>query len=310
LLHKDCKRRMSQMKILVTGSSGLVGSALLPSLKAKGHEVIRLVRSTPKDSATQIYWNPAEGTLSADALEGLDGVVHLAGDNLAEGRWTDEKKRRIRESRIKGTTLLSETLAKLEQKPDVLVSASAIGFYGNRGDELLTEQSASGEDFLSEVCREWELSTQAASQSGVRVVTLRFGVILSGEGGALKKMLFPFKMGVGGKLGDGRQYMSWIAIDDAVSAIEHALTDDSLRGAVNVVAPEAVTNHEFTKAMGRVLSRPTIFPVPAFAARLAFGEMADATLLASQRVEPARLKQSGFVFKYPELEGALRHVLK
>lgn len=298
------------MKILVTGSSGLVGSMLVPDLKAKGHEVIRLVRSTPKDSATEIYWNPVKGTLNADELEGLDGVVHLAGDNLAEGRWTDEKKQSIRESRIKGTTLLSETLAKLEQKPEVLVSASAIGFYGSRGDEILNERSASGEDFLAEVCREWELSTQAAAQSGVRVVHLRFGVILSGAGGALKKMLTPFQMGVGGKLGDGKQYMSWITIDDAVSAIEHALVNDSLRGAVNVVAPEPVTNYEFTKAMGRVLSRPTIFPVPAFAARLAFGEMADATVLASQRVEPARLKETGFVFKYPKLEDALRHLLK
>jgi uncharacterized protein len=298
------------MKILVTGSSGLVGSALVPSLKAKGHEVIRLVRSEPKDSSSEVYWNPEKGILSTDALEGLDGVVHLAGDNLAKGRWTDEKKRRIRESRVKGTTLLSETLAKLERKPEVLVSASAIGFYGNRADEILDERSASGEDFLAEVCRAWELSTQSAAQSGVRVVHLRFGVILSGEGGALKKMLLPFRMGVGGKLGDGKQYMSWIAIDDAVGAIEHALVNDDLRGAVNTVAPEAVTNYEFTKAMGRTLSRPTIFPVPKFAARLAFGEMADATLLTSQRVEPARLKETGFVFKYPKLEDALRHVIE
>ena len=297
------------MKILVTGSTGLVGSVLIPSLKSKGHQVVRLVRSAPKDSETEIYWNPQKGTLSADSVEGFDAVVHLAGDNLAEGRWTDEKKRSIRESRTKGTTLLSETLAKLERKPEVLVSASAVGFYGSRGDELLTEESASGDDFLAEVCRAWELSTQAASQSGVRVVHLRFGVILSGAGGALKKMLLPFRMGVGGKLGDGRQYMSWIAIDDAVGAIEHALTNEALRGPVNTVAPEAVTNYEFTKALGHTLSRPTIFPVPAFAARLAFGEMADATLLASQRVEPARLKESGFVFKYPKLEGALRHVL-
>lgn len=297
------------MKILITGSTGLVGSALIPSLKSKGHQIVCLVRSQVKDSATEVYWNPEKGTLDAGKIEGIEAAVHLAGENLAEGRWTDEKKRRIRESRVKGTSLLSETLAKLNKKPEVLVSASAVGFYGNRGDEVLTEQSASASDFLAEVCREWELATQPAAQTGVRVVNLRFGVILSREGGALKKMLLPFKMGVGGKLGSGRQYMSWIAIDDAVSAIEFALENEHLRGPVNVVAPQPATNYEFTKALGSALSRPTIFPVPAFAARLAFGEMADATLLTSQRVEPVRLKEAGFVFKYPELKGALTHVL-
>ena len=296
------------MKILVTGSTGLVGSALIPALKSSGHQIVRLVRSKPKD-ASEVYWNPEQGTINAVELEGLDAVVHLAGENLAAGRWTDEKKQRIRESRVKGTRLLSETLAQLNEKPAVLVSASAVGFYGNRGDEILTEQSASGSDFLAEVCREWELATQAAAQAGIRVVNLRFGVIFSGEGGALKKMLTPFRLGVGGKLGSGRQYLSWIAIDDVVGAIEHALTNDSLRGAVNAVAPQAVTNREFTKTLGRVLSRPTILPVPAFAARLAFGEMADATLLSSQRVEPERLNEAGYTFKYPTLEAALRHVL-
>jgi len=296
------------MKILVTGSTGLVGSALIPALKSSGHQIVRLVRSKPKD-ASEVYWNPEQGTINAAELEGLDAVVHLAGENLAAGRWTDEKKQRIRESRVKGTRLLSETLAQLTEKPAVLVSASAVGFYGNRGDEILTEQSASGSDFLAEVCREWELATQAAAQAGIRVVNLRFGVIFSGEGGALKKMLTPFRLGVGGKLGSGRQYLSWIAIDDAVGAIEHALTNDSLRGAVNAVAPQAVTNRVFTKTLGRVLSRPTILPVPAFAARLAFGEMADATLLSSQRVEPERLSEAGYTFKYPTLEAALRHVL-
>lgn len=297
------------MKILVTGSTGLVGSMLVSSLKAQGQEVVRLVRSTPQEGGSEIHWNPEKGTLRPKELEGFDGVVHLAGENLAEGRWTEEKKRRIRESRTQGTQLLSETLARLTEKPEVLVSASAVGFYGNRGDEILTEQSAAGEDFLAQVCRDWELATHAAAQSGVRVVNVRFGVIFSGEGGALKKMLLPFRMGVGGKLGDGKQYLSWIAIDDAVGAIEHALVNKSLRGAVNTVAPEPATNYEFTKTLGRVLSRPTIFPVPAFAARLAFGEMADATLLASQRVEPLRLKETGYSFKFPQLEGALRHVL-
>lgn len=297
------------MKILITGASGLVGNALTPLLESKGHEVLRLVRNAPA-SGREVRWNPSAGTIDAAALEGVDAVVHLAGENLAEGRWTDEKKRRIRESRVKGTRLISETLAALARKPEVLVSASAVGFYGSRGDEVLTEQSAAGNDFLAQVCREWEEATAAAQAAGIRVVHLRFGVILSGHGGALKKMLTPFKLGVGGKLGDGRQYMSWVTLDDAASAIEHALSDQTLSGPVNVVAPRPVTNKEFTKAMGSALSRPTFFTVPAFAARLAFGEMADATLLSSQRAEPARLTASGFAFKYPEIEGALRHVLK
>jgi uncharacterized protein (TIGR01777 family) len=297
------------MKILITGSTGLVGLVLIQSLKTKGHQVIRLVRSKPQDNETEVFWDPEKGSLNADELEGIDAAVHLAGENLAEGRWTDEKKRRIRESRVKGTRLLSETLAKLKRKPEALVSASAVGIYGSRGDELLTEQSAAGSDFLSEVCREWELATQPAGEAGVRVVNLRFGVIFSSEGGALKKMLLPYKLGVGGKLGDGRQYMSWLTIDDAVGVIEFALENESLRGPVNTVAPEAVTNYEFTKALGGVLSRPTIFPVPAFAAHLVFGEMADATLLSSQRVEPARLEEAGYVFKYPDIKGALKHVL-
>ncbi|MDT4968943.1 MAG: uncharacterized protein QOJ64_3680 [Acidobacteriota bacterium] len=297
------------MRILVSGSTGLVGSALIRSLESKDHEIVRLVRSTPVKGANESFWNPENGTLAADQLEGLDAVVHLAGESIAEGRWTAEKKARIRESRLKGTRLLSDTLGQLKRKPGVLVSASAVGFYGSRGDEVLDEHSASGSDFLAEVCREWELATQPAALADVRVVNMRLGVILSGDGGALPKMLRPFKMGVGGKLGSGKQYLSWIALDDVVGVIEHAIANDELRGPVNTVAPEPVTNYKFTKSLGHVLSRPTIFPVPAFAARLLFGEMADATLLASQRAVPTRLNESGYSFRYPDLEGALRHAL-
>ncbi|MGB9178578.1 MAG: TIGR01777 family oxidoreductase [Pyrinomonadaceae bacterium] len=296
------------MRILVTGSTGLIGNALIPALEAEGHEVVRLVRAQPK--AGEVRWDPAKGSIDAGALEGLDAVVHLAGENISEGRWTDEKKARIRDSRVEGTRILSEALAGLSSPPKVLVAASAIGFYGNRGEEVLTEQSASGNDFLSEVCREWELATRAAAEKGMRVVNLRFGVILSEKGGALAKMLTPFKLGVGGKVGDGSQYMSWIDLDDVVGVIMFALKHDEMRGPVNVVAPSPVTNQEFTKAMGEALSRPTFFPVPAFAARLAFGEMADALLLSSIRVEPARLKEAGYVFKYPQLEESLQHNLK
>jgi uncharacterized protein (TIGR01777 family) len=296
------------MKILVTGASGLVGSSLVPYMESKGHEVVRLVRS--QAGAGELRWNPEKGIETPAQLEGFDAVVHLAGENVSEGRWTDEKKARIRESRVKGTRTLSEALAGLTRPPKILISASAIGFYGTRGDEVLTEQSASGAGFLSEVCREWELATRPAAAKGIRVVSLRFGVILSAEGGALAKMRTPFKLGVGGKVGSGEQYMSWITLDDVIGVIDFALTNDELHGPVNVVAPQPVTNLEFTKALGHALSRPTILPAPVFALRLAFGEMADALLLSSARVEPLRLKEAGYVFQYPELEGALSHLLK
>ena len=280
------------MRILITGSTGLVGSALVPDLESAGHSVTRLSHSQP--------W---------PALEGFDAVVHLAGENIAAGRWTRARKALIRDSRVMLTQQLAEAVAKLAHPPRVFVSASAVGFYGSRGDELLSEDSGPGNDFLATVCRDWESAAKPASDSGLRVANLRFGVILSASGGALAKMLLPFRLCVGGIIGGGRQCMSWVAMDDAIGAIYHTLTNDSLHGPVNVVAPQPVTNREFTKTLGRVLRRPTILPMPAFAARLAFGEMADALLLASQRVEPVKLVSSGYAFKLPELEGALRHVL-
>lgn len=301
------------MKIILTGSSGLIGSALVPLIIGRGNGLTCLVRTAAHarraDGVREVLWNPARGELDATEIEGHDAVIHLAGDPIAEGRWTEEKKRRIRDSRVQGTTLIAETLARLTRPPRVLVSASAVGYYGDRDDEVLTETSAAGTDFLSAVCREWEGSTGAARAAGIRVVLLRFGVVLSGRGGALTKMLTPFKFGAGGRIGSGRQYMSWVALEDAVGAILHALEREELEGAANVVAPRAVTNEEFTKTLGSVLGRPTVFAVPAFAARLAFGEVADAALLASQRAEPARLAATNYAFKYPELEDALRHAV-
>jgi uncharacterized protein (TIGR01777 family) len=293
------------MKVLISGASGLVGSALDQSLQERGHHVVALVR----DDRDGVHWNPQAGAIDADGLEGFDAVVHLAGESIADGRWNDAKKRHIRDSRIKGTRLLAESLAACDHKPAVLVCASAIGFYGDRGDEPLDESAKPGDGFLPQVCVQWEQATQPAADAGIRVVNLRIGIVLSGEGGALAKMLTPFKMGVGGVLGPGKQYMSWIERDDLVSIIEHTIADDSLIGQVNAVAPQAVTNHTFTKTLGRVLSRPTIFPMPAFAARLAFGEMADALLLASTRVVPVKLQQSGFTYQHANLEPALRHLL-
>lgn len=297
------------MKILVSGSHGLVGSALIASWQKDGHQVSSLVRRPPR-SSDEIEWDAEGGISSLSALEGFDGVVHLAGESIAEGRWDDEKKRRIRDSRIKGTTILSEALAQLQTPPGVFVCASAIGYYGNRGDEMLTETSAPGNDFLAGVCVEWENATRAAKAKGLRVVNARFGIILSTDGGALAKMLTPFRMGVGGRVGSGDQWMSWIALDDVVSGLRFVLDDESVSGPVNFVAPNPVTNSEFTKKLGSALSRPTIFPIPAFAVRLAFGEMADALLLSSARVKPAEFEKRSFKFAYPELAGALKHILR
>ncbi|MEX0701694.1 MAG: TIGR01777 family oxidoreductase [Planctomycetales bacterium] len=296
------------MKVAVTGSSGLVGSALAPYLTAGGHEVVRIVRR-PARGADEMSWDPSEKSLDSTALRGIDAVVHLAGESIAGGRWNAEKKRRIRDSRVDGTRLLAEALAAAEEGPRVFVCASAIGYYGSRGAEILTEASAAGRDFLADVCREWEAAADPARAAGVRVVHLRFGMILDPAGGALAKMLTPFKLGAGGRIGDGRQYWSWIARDDVLDVVLRALTEDDLAGPVNTVSPNPATCGEFTKTLGRVLSRPTIFPMPAFAARLAFGEMADALLLASQRVVPQRLQRSGHRFRHPELEAALRHML-
>jgi uncharacterized protein len=298
------------MKILVSGSHGLVGSSLVPVLSAKGHQVVRLVRGLSASPGSEVAWDPEGGRLDPALLAGIDAVVHLAGEAIAARRWSDEQKARILESRLKGTRLLAEAMAGLSTPPRTLLSASAIGYYGDRGEQILGEESAPGQGFLPEVCQAWEAATEPAARQGIRVVCLRFGIILSPAGGALAKMLPPFKMGAGGILGSGRQYMSWISLDDALGAILQTLEITPLRGPVNVVAPHPVTNAQFTKTLGRVLIRPTIFPMPAFAARLVFGEMADALLLSSTRVEPNRLIASNYTFRHGELEPALRHLLQ
>jgi uncharacterized protein len=294
------------MDVLVSGATGLVGSALIPELEARGHTVRRLTR-TPR-SEGDIRWDPEGGIIEGD-LAGTDAVVHLGGESIAEGRWTEEKKRRILESRQKGTRLLAEEIAGLPEPPSVMVSVSATGYYGDRGNELLTEESESGDLFLSEVCREWESAADPAREAGVRVVHPRFGIVLSTEGGALGTTLPIFKLGGGGKVGSGRQYWSWVAFDDVIGSIFHVLETDDLSGPVNVVTPDAPTNAEYTRVLGKVLNRPTFFTVPAPAARVALGGIADELLLASARVEPARLQETGYTFRHPELEGALRHLL-
>jgi uncharacterized protein (TIGR01777 family) len=298
------------LHVAVTGASGLIGAALVSRLTSEGHRVSRLVRRTAGPG--EISWDPAAGSLDPTALEGLDAVVHLSGENVG-ARWTTERKARIRSSRVSSTRLLSETLAGLQRPPQVMISASAVGIYGNRGDEVLTEESAPGDpdrDFLVSVTQEWEKAAEPARVEGIRVVHPRFGVVLSPAGGALPKMLLPFRLGLGARLGSGRQWMSWISIDDAVQALLQALVDDSLQGPVNATAPQPVTNRDFTRILARVLSRPALFAVPESALRLALGDMAESTILSSIRAVPARLLQAGYRFDHPDLESALRHVLQ
>ncbi len=296
-------------RIAITGASGLIGRALSPFLTTGGHTVYPVVRRAPREG--EIGWDPAAGRLDAAALEGCDAVVHLAGENVGGGRWTAARRRRIRESRQRGTALLAGTIATLQRPPRVLVSAAAIGIYGTRGDEQLSESSALAPPghFLADVCREWEAATEPARRAGVRVALPRFGAVLSPAGGALRKMLPFFRAGLGGPVGGGRQWMSWISLDDAIGAVHHALFTDELAGPFNAVAPAPVTNAEFTETLGRVLARPALLPVPAAALRLMFGEMAQETILASARVLPDRLPASGYQFRHATLESALRFQL-
>jgi uncharacterized protein len=297
------------MRILITGSHGLVGRALISELTKDGHEILSLVRHK-SEGASEIEWHPNQGAIDSERVSGFDVVVHLAGESIASGRWTDEKKRKIRESRVNGTTLLSQALARSSKPPATFISASAIGYYGNRADQLLDEKSAPGNDFLAEVCVAWERATGEAEARGVRTIHARFGIILDQEGGALAKMLTPFRMGVGGRIGDGKQWMSWIALVDVIKGLKFVIENDSITGPVNFVAPHPVTNSEFTKTLGDALSRPTLFPMPSFAVRLAFGEMGDALLLSSAKVEPRRLQQSGYRFEFENLQPALAAILK
>jgi uncharacterized protein (TIGR01777 family) len=296
------------MNVLISGASGLVGSALIPALVARGDRVIRLVRHPAEPGAPEIEWRPGN-RLDPEALEGFDAVIHLAGENIF-GRWTAAKKEAIRESRVSGAQTLSDAIAGCQRSPHIFLSASAIGYYGSRADESLDEESSSGEGFLAEVGRDWEGATAAARRAGARVVNLRFGVVLSPQGGALKKMLPAFRLGLGGRIGSGKQWFSWISIADAIGAILFALDQERVRGPLNLVAPAPVTNADFGKTLSRVLHRPAIFPVPLFIPRLIFGRETTAeTFSASQRVIPAKLVAAGYNFRHPELEGALRALL-
>ncbi|HEX6805672.1 MAG TPA: TIGR01777 family oxidoreductase [Terriglobales bacterium] len=292
-------------RILISGASGLIGSALLRALESSGNEVFRLVRHEA-DKANEVQWDPMR-PIPAKLVSGYDAVIHLSGENVA-GRWNEAKKKRIRDSRVISTQNLARALGEAQVKPAAFVCASAIGYYGRRGDVMLTEESGPGEGFLAEVCREWEAAARV-SEAGIRVVNLRIGIVLSRDGGALEQMLLPFRLGLGGRIGSGRQWWSWIHVSDLVGAVEHALQSDALRGAVNLTAPTPVTNNDFTKALAEALHRPAVLPIPAFAARLAFGELADEGLLASARVSPHKLIQSGFVFQFPELRPALKSLM-
>jgi uncharacterized protein len=291
--------------IAITGASGMIGRALLARLRLNGTRVRRLVRTREGDDPDDILWDPMRGTLERPGLEGAEAVIHLAGEPIAQ-RWTGARREAIRESRVRGTELLSRALVALDRKPSVLLSGSAVGYYGDRGDEAVDEESAPGTDFLAGVAREWEAATGAAKDAGVRVVLLRTGIVLSPRGGALERLLPSFRLGVGGPIGTGRQWMSWIALEDQLRAMEHAIATVGLHGPVNLVAPNPVTNAEFAATLGRVLGRPALVPVPRFALELLYGEMARSTILAGQRVLPRKLLRSGFHFAHPTLEEALR----
>jgi uncharacterized protein (TIGR01777 family) len=302
-------RDRPRLHVAITGASGLLGSAIGPFLTTGGHRVTPLVRGRAREGA--IAWNPEAGTMDTAGLSGVDAVVHLAGESVF-GRWTEAKKRRIRESRLRGTRLLAETLAKLPRPPRVLLSASGVGVYGDRGEEVLSESSSTTDappDFFVDLARDWEAATEPARAAGIRVVLLRTGMVLTPAGGGLHQMLLPFRLGVGGPLGSGRQWVSWIACDDAVGAVHHALMTDGLSGPINLAAPEPVRSRDFAATLGRVLHRPAVLPAPAFGLRLLFSEMADVALLSSIRAVPTRLVESGYGFQFPALEGALRHLL-
>lgn len=296
-------------RIAVSGATGLIGSEILRRLESAGDQTIQLTRSVPTSTVSQAQWSVDEGLTNPARLEGVHGVIHLAGESIADGRWTEDKKRRIRDSRWNGTRNLCQNLAVLSDKPKVLVCASAIGYYGDRGDTVLDESSDPDEGFLPDVCVGWEEATSPASHAGIRVVNVRIGVVIAKGGGALPNMLTPFKMGVGGKIGSGKQYWSWVSHDDVVGAFLKALNDDSISGPLNATSPNPVTNAEFTSILGEVLHRPTFLPLPGFAARLVLGEMADDLLLSSARVLPRVLETNGYTFAYPLLKDCLEHEL-
>ncbi|HOW70027.1 MAG TPA: TIGR01777 family oxidoreductase [Phycisphaerae bacterium] len=293
-------------RVLMTGASGLVGSALSACLVAKGQQVVPLVRRPPRPGSREIEWDPVQGRIDVDAFQGVDAIVNLAGENIAAGRWTASRKKTILESRLQGTRLLAEAMTRFEPRPRAFISASAVGYYGHRGEEQVSEDSPAGCGFLAEVCRRWEQATTAARDAGVRVVLLRLGIVLSARGGALARMLTPAKLGLGGPFGSGCQWMSWIGLTDLVRCVEHLLANDVLSGPVNAVSPHPVTNAEFAATLGKVLGRPAILRMPAMAVNLLFGEMGRELLLASTRAEPSRLLSTGFCFAHPDLTSALR----
>jgi uncharacterized protein (TIGR01777 family) len=295
------------VRIAISGASGLIGSALVPALEAAGHQVVRLVRREP-ESANELVWRPDAGTIDVAGLEGVDALVTLSGENIGQ-RWTEKRKAEILRSRVATARLLARTAAELHPRPKVFVSAGGTGIYGDRGDEILTEESSLGKGFLAEVGRAWEAAAEPARAAGIRVVSFRHGIVLAREGGALQRLLTPFKLGLGGRVGSGRQWWAWVALDDVVGAYRFVL-ENGISGPVNLTAPNPATNEQFVRALGRTLGRPTVVPLPALAVRTAFGEMGEAMLLEGQRVLPARLLDAGFEFRYPEVDGALARALE